>query len=127
MSDFVQVMKDWRRLCETIQSENQQTSSGGWCKGCPVQGVCVIDTEIKDTTDKGLAMIGERIQSWAAENPEPVYPSWGEWLHNLHVVGVHATCAPEQNIYYPIVGMFNTPIPADIAEKLGLKPKEGTC
>lgn len=63
MADFVQVMKDWRRMCETIQSENQQTSSGGWCKGCPVQEVCVIDTAIKDATNNELAMIGEQIQS----------------------------------------------------------------
>jgi hypothetical protein len=58
---------------------------------------------------------------------DAVYPTWGEWLHSMHVVGVHAMCAPEPNFYYPIDDKFNAPIPADIAEKLGLQPKEGTC
>lgn len=109
--DFVQTMKDWRRMCDTIQSENQKTSSNGWCKGCPVQGVCVIDTEIKDTTEKGFAMIGERIQSWAAEHPEPVYPTWREYIEDY--TGIL------------MIDVIDDPIPADIAEKLGLQPKEG--
>lgn len=136
--DFVQTMKGWRRMCETIQSENQKTSSGGWCKGCPVQGVCVIDTEIKDTTEKGLAMIGERIQSWAEENPELIYPTWGEWLeqqgicfssltHRNHVGGI----AIPEVFNYQIEGKtaficgdkVNEPIPADMAQRLGIEPR----
>lgn len=109
MADFVQVMKDWRRLCETIQSENQQKSPNGWCIGCPIQGNCVIDSEIKYTTDNVLAMIGERIQSWAAENPEPVYPSWSDFLNHIGL---------------PTYGDLNSPIRPDIAKMLGLEPKE---
>ena len=111
--DFVQTMKDWRRMCETIQSENQKTSSGGWCKGCPVQGVCVIDTEIKDTTEKGLAMIGERIQSWAEENPEPIYPTWFEWFKTV----VSDEEMLQRGMYWDMQ------IPADIAQKLGIEPR----
>ena len=118
MASFVNTMRDWRRMCETIQLENWQTSSGSWCKGCPVQGVCVFDTEIKDTTDKELVMIDERVQSWAAEHPEPVYPSFLEWLHkvlpNLNGQDDHGT----------ILELIKTPIPADIAQKLGIEPKE---
>ena len=115
--DFVQTMKDWRRMCDTIQSENQKTSSNGWCKGCPVQGVCVIDTEIKDTTEKGFAMIGERIQSWAAEHPEPVYPTWGEWLQSIGV----AELGSGMLSIHPAIA--EQPIPAELAEKLEIEPK----
>ena len=125
MTEFVQMMKDWRRMCETIQSENQQTSSGGWCIGCPIQGVCVIDAEIKYTTDNGLAMIGERIQSWAAENPEPVYPTWGEWLLKQGVIRA-GTESRNGFAYQTVTDKLFAQIDADIAKKLGIEPKEGT-
>ena len=120
--DFVQTMKGWRRMCETIQSENQKTSSGGWCKGCPVQGVCVIDTEIKDTTEKGLAMIGERIQSWAAEHPEPVYETWFEYLLRIGVIPENAPAGGEYQ--WIVESIKHKHISNDIAESLKLHPKE---
>ena len=114
VADFVQTMKDWRRMCETIQSENQKTSTGGWCKGCPIQGYCVIDTAIKESTNGEFSIIGDQIQAWAAKHQEPVYPTWIEWFQ-------------QQNIWRketnnPAINLYN-PIPADIAEKLGLQPK----
>ena len=133
MADFVQVMKDWRRMCETIQSENQQKSSDGWCIGCPIQGNCVIDSEIKYTCDNVLAMIGERIQSWAAENPEPQYPTWTEWLSKQGFVelkdgGFVKRTENEYTYECKTVAVLTdkaaVPIPADIAERLGLQPKE---
>lgn len=132
VAEFVQMMKDWRRICKTIQSENQQTSSCSWCKGCPVQGVCVIDTEIKDTTDKGLAMICERIQSWAEKHPESVYPTWGEWLISVGAARKIPTGVPVElqdgrivDSPWETVVDVDTPIPADIAQKHGIQPKEG--
>lgn len=118
MADFVQTMKDWRRMCETIQTKNQQCPGVGWCKGCSLQGLCVIDTEVKDSTDSELSVIGDKIQAWAAEHPEPVYSTWAEWLDSMEVVvnGVNAVMMRPK--------MLN-PIPANIAEKLGLQPKEG--
>lgn len=127
-------------MCETIQSQNQQKSNSGWCGGCPLQGYCVIDTEIKDSTDNELAIIEKRIQSWAAENPEPVYPTWGEWLeqqgicfssitHRNYVDGVSIPKVFEYQIEGKTAFMcgdkVNEPIPADMAQKLGIEPKEG--
>lgn len=42
---------------------------------------------------------------------DAVYPSWGEWLQRMY-----------NSMNY--AGIFITPIPADIAEKLGIEPKE---
>ena len=111
MSDFVQTMKDWRRMCNTIQSKNQKASIGNWCKGCSLQDFCIIDTSIKDTTNGEFDIIGEQIQAWAAEHTEPVYPTWGEWLSTKYG--------------YDLREIMYEPIKADIAEKLGLEPKEG--
>jgi len=50
------------------------------------------------------------IKKWAAEHPESVYPTWGEWLQRMY-----------NSMNY--AGIFITPIPADIAQKLGVPPK----
>lgn len=58
--------------------------------------------------------------TWAEEHPEPVYPTWWEYLTRIHVI-------------FPAMGDFQkcvddlatTPIRSDIAQKLGLQPKEG--
>ena len=55
------------------------------------------------------------IMSWAAEHPEPVYPAWRDWLRDQYPM-----LGP-----YTMTDILESPIPADIAEKLGLQPKEG--
>jgi hypothetical protein len=47
---------------------------------------------------------------WAAEHKEPVYPSWYEYLTDM----------------YPAAWdmIKDKPIPADIAQKLGVKPED---
>jgi hypothetical protein len=57
------------------------------------------------------------IAKWAAENPEPVYPTWVEWLAaNKVIVPIEL---------WDAFKVSSQPIPADIAEKLGIEPKEG--
>ena len=48
-----------------------------------------------------------RVMWWASAHPEPQYPTWVEWFNSMGGVD----CGER--------------IPADIAEKLGIKPKEG--
>jgi hypothetical protein len=50
------------------------------------------------------------IMSWAEEHPV-VYPTWGTWLGTKYD--------------YDLREILYTNIPADIAEKLGIEPKEG--
>ena len=109
MADFVQVMKDWRRLCETIQSENQEKQQSSWCKGCPLQGYCIIDTDIKDSTVNVFTIISKQIETWAAEH-QVVYPTWGAWLSKTYGK--------------PSSILLSKEIPTDIAEKLGIEPKK---
>lgn len=67
----------------------------------------------------------ELVMSWAAEHPEPVYPTWYEWLED---VGIVYKVKSEYSQIYDIVlstpKLFE-PIPADTAQKLGIEPKEG--
>ena len=70
---------------------------------------CSIGAFVLNTAD-----IERKVMSWAAEHPEPVYPTWREWLSEQGVLSAG--------------GLWEKafePIPADIAEKLGIQPKEG--
>ena len=106
MSDFVQTMKDWRRMCDTYTTED----AARCCQGCPMDGRGCGAIYENDNADPEV--IVREVQRWAANHPEPVYPTWGEWLQKLY-----------NNTNY--AGIFITPIPAGIAQKLGIEPKEG--
>ena len=103
MSDFVQTMMDWRRMCKAYTTDDDSC-----CSGCPVADFrepgCGAIFEMEDCTD--WERYDGAIREWAAEHPEPVYPSWQEWFDTF-----------ERGID------VDEPIPADIAQKLGLKPK----
>ena len=108
MSEFVQTMKDWRRMCKAFTTDDDSC-----CEGCPVVDLhehgCGAIFEMEDSTD--WERYEGQIREWAAENPEPVYPSWYEYLTDI----------------YPATWNMikDKPIPADIAQKLGIKLKEG--
>lgn len=104
MADFVQTMKDWRRMCAgTNCSECEITD---YCEGIPCASI-----------DK----IQQIVTAWAAEHPEPVYPTWIDYLSTVGLIiktDNCTTCAFDFT-------KAHVPIPVDIAEKLGIEPKEG--
>lgn len=122
MADFVQTMKDWRRMCNA-----QDDTTCGACSSCPMgddgkscMAVYEDEFEVVD-----FAHIEQTVTAWAAEHPV-VYPTWGEWFveHGDLVDGwQNATNAAW--MANTALGVFMNPIPADIAEKLGIEPKEG--
>ena len=118
MAEFQDVMKQWRRMCDKMREQ------GDWCQSaiCPLGGKC----QLPSTTD--IAEVERVVMQWAAEHPEPVYPTWGEWLEKQGVVKTVLSPRYEENgaSYYTPMYEITNPIPGDIAEKLGLKPKEGT-
>lgn len=120
MADFVQTMKDWRRMCQFMDKEY----GNGSCDNCPLGGCSAI---YEMCGNENFANMEHDIMSWAAEHPEPVYPTWGEWFvsrgmlpkqwDNLTSAYMDVGCVPN---------LIHSPIPADIAQKLGLRPK-GEC
>lgn len=120
MAEFAQIMKDWRRMCKTYSTDDEDC-----CEGCPVvdfhEHGCSAIYEMEDVTD--WRRYAEAIMSWAAEHPV-VYPTWGEWFveHGDLVDGwQNATNAAW--MANTALGVFMKPIPADIAQKLGIEPK----
>lgn len=55
------------------------------------------------------------VMNWAAEHPEPVYPTW---IDVLKLYGV------TDETGYTYLESAYKPIPDDIAQKLGIEPKE---
>lgn len=124
MAQFSEVMKQAKRMCESF-------SDG--CSECPVGDADELECGITATSEMDCEEVERRVMQWAAEHLEPVYPTWDEWQKsvfpdaetdmipcafgsrdrlNCFLEKKCSTCKEQQ-------------IPADIAEKLGIKPKEG--
>ena len=116
MAEFVEVMKQKKRMCEKYKG-------GGICTSidyniCPLKGHELCNKPITciniDKIQEGEGII----MRWAADNPEPVYPTWGEWLLQTCQVGITTNGKNDWD------GLLLSHIPADIAQKLGIEPKE---
>ena len=71
------------------------------------------------------------VMQWAAEHPEPTYPTWEEWGEQWKQAFPEAESTPCLSLFKkvdcgePCASCRAKPIPADIAEKLGIKPIGG--
>ena len=110
MADFDETMRNWWRMCDKYSGDY---ATGDGCGRCPLINLysCGSVYHMPGNTDWKKA--GAAIEKWAAENPEPVYPTWGAYLHEKY---------PNEVMLEEV---FAKSIPADIAQKLGLEPKEG--
>ena len=118
MADFVQTMKDWKRMCNVMGQEDEYNACekcGLGMFGCPA----IYEKECDDADWKHVEKV---VVPWAAEHPEPVYPTWVEYLVGIGVI-------PHEIRLETADALMDThllkPIPADIAQKLGIEPKEG--
>jgi len=114
MAEFQDVMRQWVRARKATASS------------CEENVLSVYPLETYD--DALIADIERNVMQWAADHPEPVYPTWGEWLEKQGVVKTVLSPRYEENgaSYYTPMYEITNPIPGDIAEKPGLKPKEDT-
>jgi hypothetical protein len=116
MAEFVDVLRQFDRMCK----------ANAGCSNCPLHeqdGVsdrCSIGAFVNDSE-----RIEREVMAWAAEHPEPVYELWGEWFEKRGdlIRGWH-NATNIQWIAKTFGRLMCTPIPAEIAQKLGLKPKE---
>ena len=123
MAQFVEVMKQARRIC---------LKHPGDCHGCPLHDddglVCRFSLCEKylyyDTAER-------IVLKWAEEHPE--YPSWYQYQETTFPGHTRWICPMAFGIECPSKSTTdahtckvcrNNPIPADIAKKLGIQPKE---
>lgn len=126
MAEFVEVMRQARRIC---------LEHPGDCHGCPLhddEGLAcrfyLNETYFYDDDTERIVL------KWAAEHPELVYPSWEEAWKKLFPNAREVPCPRK----YFDEGCFPVficaehdcdrckalPMHPEVAEKLGIKPKE---
>ena len=76
----------------------------------------------EDNSHVDFRDVEKQVSEWAEAHPEPVYPTWYAWLANMGIVPIELP--PDQAIMVTDIGLLKK-IPADLAEKLGVPPKEG--
>ena len=115
MAEFCEVMRQWRRMCGA-------NNSCGACRIVKENLPYTLCSEGGIRSVENIADVELTIMSWAAEHPEPVYPSWLEYL-----MDTQPDCREAYKVGNDLLWrwMWEAPIPADIAEKLGIEPKEG--
>ena len=110
MAEFQEVMRQWRRFCE----------SHNHCGECEFDEKSICG--VSHSTRVPFADIELRIMAWAAENPEPVYPTWADYITMKMLEDIMNRNDTTPQTLGTWMGKTN--IPADIAEKLGIEPKE---
>ena len=116
MAEFGEAMRQLRRRCNAFHSE---------CKVCGMGDFCPNEVCVDMLTDSDIDRLEKSVMEWAKEFPEPVYPTWKEWLEEQCVV-VHFDSVDKHGIKvkWELTNKSNCHIPADIAQKLGIGPKE---
>ena len=114
MAEFLEVMRQGKRMCKRFKA----------CDHCPIYNA-KLACPVIDVTDDKYDVVERIIMDWAAEHPEPRYPTWNEWYQE---------CLPDAPLKCRRAFMYTScgtracdaclsePIPADIAQKLGIKP-----
>lgn len=121
MSEFTDVMRQARRMCKAKED----------CESCPLWNTANFFCKLDTTCYSDDSAIENIVMQWAAEHPETVYPTWREWQDSTFK-DVHISIRPcefgsrnrfdcDKKTYYECKW---EPIPADIAEKPEIKPKE---
>lgn len=109
MAEFKEVMRQLNRMCKANAD----------CINCPLYRLDGVTDEchmwkFPDQLDN----VENEVLKWAAEHPEPTYPTWGEWLEKQGIVKLfNGVCMLLKNV--------ENQIPADIARQLGIELKDG--
>lgn len=122
MAEFTETMRQAKRLCAAhygmCSTNNCPLDSGEACR-------LNIDPDGEDYNE-----LERIIMDWAKEHPEPVYPSWEAAWRQLFPDANCVPCPDSFGIKYGVpecahlacTACKSRPIPAEVAEKLGIKP-----
>lgn len=122
MAEFTETMRQAKRLCAAhygmCSTNNCPLDSGEACR-------LNIDPDGEDYNE-----LERIIMDWAKEHPEPVYPSWEAAWRQLFPDANCVPCPDSFGIKYGVpecahlacTDCKSRPIPAEVAEKLGIKP-----
>lgn len=124
MAEFAEVMRQARRLCDVQRN----------CDGCPLRSdgasgaYCGGIDALQDWDDATTERI---VMDWAEAHPEKVYPTWDEYQDEMFPNHTRGICPMAFGVRCPngdhasalaCANCRNMPMPAEIAEKLGIRP-----
>lgn len=114
MAEFKEVMRQKLRMHKT----HFKKGASGNCESCPLLHSRVCGKPNCEWDANDAAELEDVVMKWAAEHPEPKYPTFYEWFSKL---GLIQTC--QQGAAVSFRFDWDQPIPADVADKLGIKPQ----
>lgn len=123
MSEFTDVMRQARRMCKAQED----------CESCPLWNTANFFCKLDTTCYSDDSAIESIIMQWAAKHPETAYPTWREWQNRLFPDAEGDIILPCAFVSRDRLNctertcaecIMEQQIPADIAKKLGIKPKE---
>lgn len=122
MAEFAVVMRQAKRMCDATVSArcHECTLWRPETESCSLYG---------DDDGVDYADMERRVMAWAAEHPAPRYPTWSEWQHSMFPDAGEKMepCSFASADKFGCARLLceecrEQPIPADIAEKLGIMP-----
>lgn len=112
MAEFQEVIHQTKRICKSVN---------GNCGKCLLGAFsCPNNARFDSTDEQKFIEFANAVMTWAAEHPV-VYPTWWEWLFSIGAVT--RKVKPDVAAMLIDTGLLD-PIPADIAQKLGIEPKK---
>lgn len=131
MAEFLEVMRQVHRMCAAYTCIDCPLCS----EGMPVE--CMMKFG-KQHTKEEYTQAEQIVMRWAKEHPEPRYPTWREWVETCFPTAEDQICPhifmsdKEWTQHMNGKRCFEVecsqcllnPIPADIAKKLGVRPRE---
>ena len=112
--NFQEVMRQWQRMCACKYAYHECYNDS--CILYKSDG-CEAIYRVKNM-NIDYEYIEQKVMQWAEEHPEPVYETWFEYLQKIISHGTK-----ESELGFMALAMRES-IRPDIAEKLGLEPKE---
>lgn len=120
MVEFQEVIKHFKRMCRYTNYSGLPNECPLYCKG---HGCNIDHCRKLAFDDKKFQNV---VMTWAETHPEPVYSTWGEWFVSIGFLPDKWDGLTSAYTYVGCVpNLLHSPIPADIAQKLGVEPKEG--
>lgn len=114
MAEHSEVIKQFKRMCKSMTGIRctRGECPMGYAFGCENIGQCrKIAFERPDVFE-------EKVMAWAAENPEPVYPTIAKYLEQFGII-IRRDGTMEADFF-----KANEPMSTDVAKLLGIDPKE---
>ena len=115
MAEYNDVIKHFKRMCRYYDNRAMQNDCPLYCNG---HGCNISHCRLLAFDDKKFQNV---VMTWAETHKEPVYPTWLEYLMNAFPDCGKAYMEGNDALWR---WMWTVPIPADMAEKLGIEPNE---